>query len=180
MGDTGHGPKRQNPYAVPEDSQATGSTDTRQPAQTSPQRPSQPRQPAQFGGPPAPRPALDPDQVALLRRARRVTLLGALAAVAAVLLPPLGFIGGIVAIVLGARLVSPLRVKGVTLVGAVLPISSGAFALVVGGLLTALLVIAAPELRDFRDCMSGANTRLAEEACQEEFTQRISDRFLSD
>lgn len=96
---------------------------------------------------------------------RWTALLGALAVTASLLLPPLGVALGIL-VVVRALLVRPVlrraRLSAAAVVG---PVLSGVIAIAIGSLMTVVLALYWPELTDYRDCMAGANTTIAEEAC---------------
>jgi hypothetical protein len=53
----------------------------------------------------------------------------------------------------------------------------GVFALVVGGTLSLLSLVLGDETGQLRECMAGANTRVAEQICQDEFMDSLQRRL---
>ena len=51
------------------------------------------------------------------------------------------------------------------------------FALVVGGALTLVTLFLGDETGQLRECLSGANTRVAEQICQDEFMDSLRHRL---
>ena len=119
------------------------------------------------GGPP------DPDAV---RQGRTLGLLAAIASTMAVAVPPAGFMVGVVTLVLGLRqrraVFARLRMSP-----RVVSVGGGVFALVVGGALTLVALFLSDETGQLRECRSGANTRVAEQICQDEFMDSLRHRL---
>jgi hypothetical protein len=129
------------------------------------------RGPRQGGRPPG------ESEKALRRRVRLAAVLAAVAAVTAVTLPPVGVALGIGLLIVGARLRRDPRAREVGVAATWIPYVGGGFAIVVGVVMTALAMFFSGELADLRECLAGANTRVAEANCQEEFRQRIEQRL---
>jgi hypothetical protein len=62
----------------------------------------------------------------------------------------------------------------------VLSVSGGVFALVVGGLLSLFSLLLGAETDQLRECLAGANTRVAEQGCQSEFMDAVQRRLTGD
>jgi hypothetical protein len=172
---------RPNPYAVgpePPPDRPEGPTDQRPPA-AGMQRPagddrSDAPGPRQGGRPPG------ESEKALRRRVRLAAVLAAVAAVTAVTLPPVGVALGVGLLVVGARLRRDPGAREVGVAATWVPYVGGGFAVVVGLVMTALALFFTRELADLRECLAGANTRVAEANCQDEFRQRIEQRLPGD
>jgi hypothetical protein len=115
---------------------------------------------------------------AVLRRVRRVVLLGALAAFVTVPLPPLGLALGVLTLVLAARLRREPEARQVGIAATLLPLLAGSFAVVVGAALSALALWLGQEIGDLRDCLGGALTRAAEQSCQDQFREAVEERLV--
>lgn len=115
----------------------------------------------------------DPDAV---RQGRTLGLLAAIATTMALAVPPAGFIVGVVTLVLAMRhrraVFARLRMSP-----RVVSVGGGVFALVVGGALTLLALFLGDETGQLRECLSGANTRVAEQICQDEFMDSLRHRL---
>ena len=115
----------------------------------------------------------DPDAV---RQGRTLGLLAAIATAMAVAVPPAGFIVGVVTLVLAMRhrraVFARLRISP-----RVVSVGGGVFALVVGGALTLVALFLGDGTGQLRECLSGANTRVAEQICQDEFMDTLRDQL---
>ena len=115
----------------------------------------------------------DPDAV---RQGRTLGLLAAIATTMAVAVPPAGFIVGVVTLVLAMRhrraVFARLRMSP-----RVLSVGAGVFAVVVGGALTVVALFLGDESGQLRECLAGANTRVAEQICQDEFMDSLRHRL---
>ncbi|HSK26794.1 MAG TPA: hypothetical protein VK894_07785 [Jiangellales bacterium] len=114
---------------------------------------------------------------AVRRRVRGTALLAAVAAVSAVVLPPVGFALGIAVLVSGVRIRRDEAARHLGATVTVVPIVAGTFAVLVGAGLTALAVYLGSELTEWRDCMAGANTRIAEANCQDELRRVVEEKL---
>lgn len=116
----------------------------------------------------------DPDAV---RQGRTLGLLAAIATTMAVAVPPAGFIVGVVTLVLTMRhrraVFARLRMSP-----RVVSVGGGVFALVVGGALTFVALFLGDETGQLRECLTGANTRVAEQICQDEFMDSLRHRLI--
>lgn len=119
----------------------------------------------------------DPDAT---RHARTLGLLAAIAAVMAIAVPPAGVVLGVVTLVLAARQRSRDRFARIGLSVKAVAVAGGVFALVVGGLLSLVSVLLGEETGQLRDCLAGANTRVAERICQDEFMDALQARLTGD
>jgi hypothetical protein len=118
-----------------------------------------------------------PDERAdAVRQGRTLGLLAAIATAMAVAVPPAGFIVGVVTLVLAMRrrraVFARLRMSP-----RVVSVGGGVFALVVGGALTLVALFLGDETGQLRECHSGANTRVAEQICQDEFMDSLRHRL---
>jgi hypothetical protein len=130
-----------------------------------------PRGPGRRGSPSG-----DSDK-ALRRRVRLAALLAAVAAVTAVTLPPVGVALGIGLLVIGARIRRDPQAREIGVAATWVPYVGGVLAIVVGLAMTAMALFLSRELADLRECLAGANTRVAEANCQDEFRQRVEERL---
>ena len=119
----------------------------------------------------------DPDTA---RQARTLGLLAAIAAVMAIVVPPAGVVLGVVTLVLAARRRSRDRFARIGLSVRAASVAGGVFALVVGGLLSLVSVLLGEETGQLRECLAGANTRVAERICQNEFMDALQSRLTGD
>lgn len=98
------------------------------------------------------------------------------AAILAIAVPPVGMAFGVgTLVVLAVR-----RRRKVTLPrpAVVLVMTAGVFAILVGGLLSLVLLLLGTETATLRECLAGANTRVAEQICQDAFADAVRDRLL--
>lgn len=126
-------------------------------------------------GEPRPEPPRIADQT--LRRVRRLIMLSALAAMTAVFVPIAGLVLGILAAVLVWRWWSDLKTPGLTKTTTIVVIFGTAFAIVVGGVETAILATFAPEFADYASCRVGANTHMARDKCDSTFSDALDGRL---
>jgi hypothetical protein len=165
-------PERPDPYAVrrPGGGQGVGEPrDEHAPQQTErPGRVEQPRTPSRPPGGDA------------VRSARTLGLVAVIAAVMAIAIPPAGIVLGIVTLVVAARSRSSAGGPQLSRQAMVLSVSGGVFALVVGGLLSLFSLLLGAETGQLRECLAGANTRVAEQGCQSEFMDAVQRRLTGD
>ncbi|MGH8773982.1 MAG: hypothetical protein ACRDWI_02045 [Jiangellaceae bacterium] len=109
------------------------------------------------------------------RHARLLGMLGVLAVLLAVLVPLVGVVLGGVTVVIGARHRSPARFLRLPVRG--MAMTTGGIALVVGAALSLVSVLIGDELDQLRQCLAGANTRVAEQNCQDEFSDALERRL---
>ena len=115
----------------------------------------------------------DPDAV---RQGRTLGMLATIATTMAIAVPPAGLIVGIVTLVLAMRHRRAVFARlGVS--PRVVSVGGGVFALVVGGALTLVTLFLGDATGQLRECLSGANTRVAEQICQDEFMDSLRHRL---
>lgn len=130
--------------------------------------PPPPSAPPQQDGPPPPQP---PPVAADTRATRvRLTLLTVTAAVTSVLAPPVGVVLGLLTVVLAVRARSLPRAGRVT--AGVL----GGLAVAVGVAVTVVGLLFRTEITEYSRCLQGANTRLAQQACQDALDEALRER----
>ena len=100
-----------------------------------------------------------------------------IAAVMAIAIPPAGIVLGIATLVVAARHRASAGGPRLSRQAMVLSVSGGVFALVVGGLLSLFALLLGAETGQLRECLAGANTRVAEQACQSEFMDAVQRRL---
>jgi hypothetical protein len=135
-------------------------------------------QPALYSPPPQP-----PASVELRRTGRRALSL-ALVSVPMSLLAigiPFALAGSVAcavaAVVLGIRTSSAAQRAGTAgVTTAVVGLTVGALSLLLAGIVTLMLVVFWPELTTLRECMSGANTAIAQQACEKSFVDSVTAR----
>jgi hypothetical protein len=108
-------------------------------------------------------------------RSRLPAVLAAGAVIMAIALPPVGLALGIATLVVMA--LRRTGKVGMSRPTALLTVVSGVFAVVVGGLLSVLLLLLGQEMTSLRECLAGANTRVAEQVCQDEFRDAVLRRL---
>ena len=163
-------PERPDPYAVRRPDGGPGVSESRReqaPPQAERSRRSE-RPPSTSAGPP------DRDTV---RTARTLGLIAAIAAVMAIAIPPAGIVLGAATLVVAAR--HRTRAAGPRLgrQAMVMSVSGGVFAVVVGGLLSLFSLLLGEETEQLRECLAGANTRVAEQTCQSAFIDAVQRRL---
>jgi len=129
--------------------------------------------------PPPPSSPPSPQDVSRLTSRGRLAIflgLAGLVCVTSVFALPLGLGLGIAAIVVGAR----ARKRGQQAHQAVPGAMTGIVLGIVSSVFASLLIVSAAvfweELVEYQDCVSGANTNTAREACQREFEERLVER----
>lgn len=140
--------------------------------------PEQPRDKSgdQSHGPSAPPPDPPPDPAEQTPQARALALRLAIISVAAVAAAffawPVGAALGVVTVVLALRSKGsvPPRVRTIALV-------AGSIAIVVGVAITVVAWVFRTELIDYNQCVQGANTRQAEQNCQDALTDALTSRL---
>lgn len=120
------------------------------------------------------RPAPDPDA---LRRTRWLALASATAAVFAVAVAPIGLGLGVVTLVLVILRRGDIKNAGLGSFGTAVPLAGAIFAVVVGSVLTVVMVLFGDEGAELNQCMAGANTRVAEQRCRDEFMDTVERRI---
>lgn len=139
-----------------------------------------------FGQQPPPSPSGPPsgeratlseaDEAKLRSRSRVALILGVGAVIFCVPLPPLGIVMGVVAIVFGAlarRIARPARVRAP---GAVPGIVLGIVGTVIASLVAMVLLTFWDEWTQAQDCLEGANTRSAQQKCQDTLIKQVNER----
>ncbi len=110
------------------------------------------------------------------RQTRLLIFVAISAAILAIAVPPIGLAAGIGTLVV--LVVRQRRTASVPKPVAILAISAGVFAVLVGGLLSLVLALLGAETTALRECLAGANTRVAEQGCQDEFAEAVRRRVL--
>lgn len=127
-------------------------------------------------GPPEsqPRPGDTATQRKVLPAGRPILLLGLGGLLLSFPMPPVGIALDLAAILLGIRVLRFARRNDAVAPGAV-----GGILLASIGLGTLLLILAlmGTELRTWADCMSGANTKIARDNCQQQLSDSLERRF---
>jgi hypothetical protein len=119
------------------------------------------------------------DERKLRNRARAAVILGIGAVIFAVLLFPLGLLMGIAAIVLGALARRGARPAGLRTPGAVPGIVLGILATVFASLVAVTAAVFWDEVNTYRVCIEGANTRSAQQGCQDALVEQLNERMSS-
>jgi hypothetical protein len=107
---------------------------------------------------------------------RLLVFLAISAAILAVALPPMGLAAGICTLIVLA--VRRRRKVAMPQPIFIVVIATGVFAIFVGGVLSILLALFGSETAAFRECLAGANTRVAQQVCQDEFADAVRNRIL--
>jgi hypothetical protein len=110
------------------------------------------------------------------RQTRLLVFVAVSAAILAIAIPPIGLAAGVGTLVVLA--VWRRRKAAVPRPAAVLAMTAGVFAVVVGGLLSLVLAVLGTETMAFRECLAGANTFRAEQVCQDDFADAVRRRIL--
>lgn len=128
--------------------------------------------PASAGGGVSPK-----QRAAALRKARLTVLLGMVAVFAGIFAAPVGILlGGLV--IVRALMLRPELARARIGGGPVaVSVASGAFAVVAGLLISIVGLVFADELLDFRECLSGANTEIAKDACYTNLEEALTGRL---
>jgi hypothetical protein len=92
------------------------------------------------------------------------------AAVTSVLAPPVGVVLGLLTVVLAVRARS-LRRAGRVTAGVI-----GGLAIAVGVAVTVVGLMFRTEITEYSRCLQGANTRLAQQSCQDALDQALRER----
>ena len=110
------------------------------------------------------------------RHTRSLVFLAISAAFLALAVPPIGLAAGIgTLVVLGIR---QRQKRTVPRRAFILAMTTGVFAILVGGFLSLVLALLGAETAAFRECLAGANTRVAQQVCQDEFADAVRSRVL--
>jgi hypothetical protein len=141
-----------------------------------------------YGVPPAPpRPPKDPMMLVegpgpttdARRRIRLSIILGATGILTTILLP-VGLLLDLAAIVIGVRGWRLARSAGIARRGDLLGPCLGGTGLLLAAALVALIVTLWTPLSRWTDCVSGANTTIAEHTCKERLRAEVRDRIGHD
>jgi hypothetical protein len=122
-----------------------------------------PGSPAAVAGPPPPPSPQD------RARAVRLVILAVAALATAVLAPPVGAVLGVLTLTLAVRSRS-LRTATRVVAGV-----AGGIAVLVGIFVTASALLLRTEITEYSQCLQGANTRLAQQACQDALNEALED-----
>lgn len=158
-------PARPDPYVIPSPDDGSGHPAVHPSAEHPAGHPS--AEHGSAGAGPSPGEEAQPPGPAASRQARLVGLLAVLAVVTAVALPPVGVVLGAVTLVSAVRQRTGARFLRMPARGA--SMAGGLIALVVGGVLSVVSVVFGDELGRHGECLAGANTRVAEQNCHDEF-----------
>ncbi len=110
------------------------------------------------------------------RQTRLLVFVAIGAAILAIAMPPVGMAIGVgTLVVLAVR-----RRRKVTLPrpAVILVMTAGVFAILVGGFLSLVLLLLGTETATLRECLAGANTRVAKQICQDAYADAVRDRLL--
>jgi hypothetical protein len=110
------------------------------------------------------------------RQTRLLVFVAVSAAIMAFAMPPMGLAVGI-----GTLVVLAVHRRRKTMVprpAAIVATTAGVFAVLVGGFFSLVLAMLGTEMAAFRECLAGANTRVAQEVCQDEFADVVRNRVL--
>jgi hypothetical protein len=110
------------------------------------------------------------------RQTRSLVFLAISAAFFALAVPPIGLAAGIGTLVVLA--VRQRRNVSMPRRAVIVVMTTGVFAIVVGGFLSLVLALLGDETAAFRECLAGANTRVAQQVCQDEFADAVRSRIL--
>jgi hypothetical protein len=128
--------------------------------------------PASAGGGVSPK-----QRATALRKARWTVLLGMVAIFAGIFVAPVGIVLGGLVIVRALMLRPELARARIGGAPVAISISSGVFAVVVGLLISTVGLLFADELLQFRECLSGANTEIAKDACYTQLEDALTGRL---
>ncbi len=160
----------QDPYAVPPDV-ADGAAEPHPELGSAPAYPPYGTSAGMSGGP-------SPQERAAALRRTRVTLVIAMVALPlSVIAAPVGLALGVFAV---ARIVKDRPAVRRARLGAaaeVIPLVTAVAAMVIGLVMTALIAFFAAEVLDYRACLDGANTVIAEDKCEQAFLDSLRDRW---
>lgn len=131
-------------------------------------------------GAPKSAPEATSETVETVKKLRSTAWLAAFALPLAIVLAPIGAFVGALALIRLARLRPAIERAGIKSAVLVFPVISSVAAVVVGVLLSVAVVVIREELTELNSCMSGANTRVAEENCQTRFTEQVEQRLGQD
>ena len=110
------------------------------------------------------------------RQTRSLVFLAISAALLALAVPPIGLAAGIGTLVV--LVVRQRRNVTVPRRAFILTMTTGVFAILVGGFLSLVLALLGTETEAFRECLAGANTRVAQQVCQDEFADAVRGRIV--
>jgi len=122
--------------------------------------------PPPAGPPAAPEPATPAERAS----SARMVIVGIAALGTAVLAPPVGAVLGVLTLVLTAR-----AGRASTGLRALMVLVGGA-AVLVGTAATVGALLLRTEITEYRDCVQGANTRLAQQGCQDALDDALRER----
>ena len=164
--ETGADPRRQagSGIAPAEDDRPAGSAGPTGPGGYAQPAPASPADPSQPGG-----------QVD--RSGRLAGWLGGSSLVLNIIFPLLGFVTGIVAIVIGRRARRRAKQQGTTAPGAKAGITMGVIGvLIMPALVLALVSVLWTEMSGYQRCVTGANTHTDKQACLDTRNPRVKDK----
>ncbi len=117
------------------------------------------------------------ERMAVLRRARVSLLIGMLGMLLAVFVAPVGVALGVLALVRLLKDRAAIRAARLGGAAEVIPLVAALSAIVIGTIVSALIALFYREILDYRACMDGANTVIAENKCDDEFMDALRDRL---
>ncbi len=158
-------PGERDPYAPPPDD--------------APETPNPPRPRGDSGLPPAGTygsfgagVASEPD-----REGSRALLAGVASLLFLLWFPPLGLLFGVVALVQGVRAVRARRTRGLSSPGGVGAIVFGSVTMLLAVLGIVVTAVLYREISAYAECMAGANTEQAKQACQDQLRDALEQRL---
>ena len=113
----------------------------------------------------------------MLRRTRVTLLIGMLGMLLAVFVPPVGLALGVLALVRLLKDRAAIRAARLGGAAEVIPLVTAVSAIVIGSVVSALIALFLREILDYRSCVDGANTVIAESKCEQEFMDALRDRL---
>ena len=121
---------------------------------------------------------MSPEQrAAALRKARATVVLGMVAVFAGVFIAPVGIALGVLVIVRAMMLRQQVLNARISRTPLTISLVSGIFAIVTGVLISVVGLVFADELMEFRECLSGANTEIAKDACYTQLRDALNGRL---
>ncbi len=117
------------------------------------------------------------ERMAVLRRTRVTLLIGMLGMLLAVFVPPVGLALGVLALVRLLKDRAAIRAARLGGAAEVIPLVTAVSAIVIGSVVSALIALFLREILDYRSCVDGANTVIAESKCEQEFMDALRDRL---
>ena len=59
----------------------------------------------------------------------------------------------------------------------VIPVAGGIAAIIIGLTISILAIVFGEQILDYRECMSGANTKIAQDRCYSDFRDAVDERL---